>query len=230
MTENALVKRVNNLPVRHTDSDFDDMASGGDWLPRLMLYSGSSNIVKAGDFPANNYGLTRSKDDTVNLGNEIDVLVLAWRPKAMRIDGDDISSYYDKETDEFKAAQAESSEKDSGCMYGPEFLVYLVKQGTFATFFMNSKSQRISAKKVRPYVARCEKPMEEAGKPATLKIEVIRKKFVWAVTVCVPCSTPITESELPSDEELAHELDRFENPPKDTREKADEGSSEKRER
>ncbi len=231
MTENALVKRVNNLPAtKHTDSDFDEMSAGGDFLPRLMLYGGSSNVVKAGDFAANHYGLTRTKDDIVDLGEEVDLLILSWRPKAMRIDGDDITSLFDKTDPEFERIKVESMDKDSGCMWGPEFLVYLVKQGEFATFFMNSKSQRISAKQVRPFVARCEKPMDEAGQMATLKVHIIRKKFVWPVTTCTPCSTPITEADLPTDEQLQSEFEKFENPPKDEREKADEGPSEDRER
>ena len=87
------------------------------------------------------------------LGDTIDIIPLARRPKAIDMTDDEaIIVNYDPEAAEFKRIAAKSLEKESHCMYGPSFLVFERSRGLFLEFFCGSKSSRSEAKKVYPYL------------------------------------------------------------------------------
>ena len=88
-------------------------------------------------------------------------------------------------------------------MYGPEFLVWLPAVKKWAGLFMSSKTARREAPAIR----------DRIGKPSTLGTEFIKtKKYSWHGIVCQPCSTPF---ELPSQESIDDQVEKFKNPPKD---------------
>lgn len=199
---------ANIIPAEATGGaveKFDDDAfalatKAGDYLPRLQLMTANSDQCKKGDFPINHYALV-SGQNFIDLGEALDIAVVIWRPKALEI-GDEIISVYDPEDGEFKRIQEKSEEKDSGCMFGPEFLVYIPSKIEFATFFMGSKSSRREAPNLRARM----------GKAATLKSHLIEtKKFSWFAPTIVPCSTPM---DIPPVEEISEQVEKFNNPPK----------------
>jgi len=137
------------------------------------------------------------------------VLVCAWRPKALSTN-DPVISVYDVDDAEFKRIQEQSDVANSGCMFGPEFLVYIPAAGKFATFFMGSKSQRRESPNMK---AR----MHQA---ATLKSKLIETpKYKWQNPVVVPCSTPF---ELPDLQAVKEQIEKFTNPPVSEIERVDD--------
>lgn len=198
MPENALIN-VEELGIqKYDDAQFDKVAAGK-FLPRIQFMSSSSEPCKTGGFPVNHYALFKSKTP-IDLTAEVNVLVVSWRPKALRI-GDSVMAFYDVENAEFKKIVEESDVQDSGCMYGPEFLCYIPAMKEFATFFMGSKSARNESPNLKALM----------GKGATLRSQKIQnKKYTWQSPQIVPCSTPF---DLPAIEEIKKIAEQFINPP-----------------
>jgi hypothetical protein len=201
-----------------SDDIFDDVVSSGGWLPRLQLMSSNSKPCKSGSFPTNHYALVQGQQLT-DLGNETDLLVIDWRAKALEM-GDEIISNYDPKSEEFIRIREKSGEQDSGCMFGPEYLVYVPSEKQFALFFMGSASARREAPALKTRLQ----------KAATLKVQMIDgKKHSWAAPAVTPCSSPI---DLPDQEAVMEQLEKFNNPQSSDVEVApeEEGSSEGRAR
>jgi len=182
------------------DDEFDKMVSGK-WLPRLQLMTSNSNKCKSGEFPVNHYALTVGSS-LMDLGKEVDILVCGMRYKALDTSGDQILSVYDPQSPEFAKIQDKADNtKDSGCMYGPEFLVWVPASKKFSTFLMGSKSSRKVAPDVRARV----------GSAATLGSQMAKTaSYQWMVTNCKPCNTPF---DMPDMTALKDELVKFANPP-----------------
>ncbi len=187
---------------------FKAATKSGDYLPRLQLLTSNSNIVKEGNFPINHFSIVRDQNNQ-DIGTEVDVLVIAWRAKALEI-GDEIVSSYDSKDPTFLSIQDRSDEKDSGCMFGPEFLVWVPSADTFATFFMASKSMRREAANVRGFLQ----------KAATFKpAKITTPKYTWYSATVSPCSSVF---DIPAKAIILQEYEKFINPPKETVEKAPE--------
>jgi len=183
---------------------YDDQAlaavSTGGFLPRLQLMISNSGPCKSGAFPINHYAVIENQNN-VDVGKEVDMLVIVWRPKAMDTSGDEIIVSHDETSQLFKDISAKTLEKNSGCMFGPEYLVYIPSVKKFATFFLGSKSSRREATAMNGRL----------GKGATLKSRHCESKgFDWYSPVCVACNQPF---ELPDMAEVAAQADKFNNPP-----------------
>lgn len=184
------------------DEDFADMTTTTVFLPRLQLFGAKSDAVAEGNILMGHYGLVKD-DEITDLGDEINVVIVTWRTKAVQVGGDMPISVFDSQSELFGQIKAQSGVKDSGCMYGPEFLVWIPDAGTFAVYHMNSKTARREAKKMRPLI----------GRAATLKCRLIdppNSRFKWHGPVILPCSTPL---DMPEDEKLRAEYEKFQNPP-----------------
>ena len=203
-------------PTPYDDDAFDKATKAGDWLPRLQLMTANSKECKDGNFPLNTYAVVKDQNLT-DVGKEVDVLVIAWRPKAMEID-EQVYAVYDPESVDFKRIQEESNVKDSGCMYGPEFLVWLPSTKQYATFFMGSKSSRREAGNVRAL-------LKNAGTLKSKKIET--KKYTWFSPIIEKCTTAF---DPPQQDELLEQYTKFINPPESEIEKAPETNGSERAR
>lgn len=219
MSENELAKLddLNGLELdKYGDDDFDATAKAQSFLPRLQLLTANSSKCKSGDFPINHYVLINDQryDD---LGKNIDVLVLTWRPKALET-GENIISVFEPDSAEFQRIQEKSGEKNSGCMYGPEFLVWIDSVKTFATFFMGTKSARRESGNVKARLKNS----------ATLSSQECKNKsYTWYAPQCAGCSTPVG---MPPKDELFAVVERFNNPPKPTMETVSDETAETRDR
>lgn len=187
----------------------ESILDSNSFLPRVQLMSSSADKCKKGEFSVNHYAFVQGQD-FIDLGKEVDILVIHYRAKALDMSGDDIISSYDAESDVFKKIQTDSTKKDSGCMYGPEYLIYVPSQKKFATFFLGSKSARKEARTVQ----------QRLGKAATLKSALVEwKSFSWQVPKCTPCSATF---EIPSVDLIKPEVEKFDNPEASNVETADE--------
>ena len=107
-----------------TDDQFAELAKGGDYIGRMQLYTKSKANMK-GLIPQGHYGIPESDEEIIDLGDSVDLLPLARRPKAIDMtDMEALVISYDMESEEFKRIAAKSTESDSHCQYGPSFLVY----------------------------------------------------------------------------------------------------------
>lgn len=198
----------NNQSAIAASRDFDALAKGG-YLPRLELKGGNSDVVKEGKIGMGCWALVHSKDAMDDLGKSINIVPIEWRPKAMRIDPvtGDIMVVHDQNDPEFKKIQAASETKDSGCMFGLEFLVAIQDHG-LATLFCGTKTTRRTAPAI--------KALLRSG--CTLGSTLIKtEKFSWHGPTVDKYS-----GSFPIDiEKVTEELEKFMNPPKNQVETVD---------
>lgn len=207
MTEKELVTLPKgSVPDTARDDVFKKTTQSGDYLPRLQLMTSNSEMVKDDKFPMNHYALVRDQN-YADLGKEVDVLLIEWRPKAIEID-EQILAVYDPDDAEFVRIQAESAKKDTGCMYGPEFLIWVPKAEEFATFFMGSKSSRREATSVRAL-------LKKAGTLKSKKIST--SQYTWYSPVIEKCASVF---DVPGKDAILEQWEKFTNPPKSEVEKA----------
>ena len=200
--DGELVKVEIDGAIQKFDEDevFALMTKAGDYLPRLQLMTSNAKKCKEDEFPVNHYALVEGKNFR-DLGKEVDILVVAWRPKALEI-GDNVLAVHDPADPEFKRICEKAGMADSGCMYGPEYLLYLPGAEVWVTFFMGSKSARNEAKNMRTQ-------MKKAATLTAQKIET--KKYTWFAPKVGPCSTPF---DLPEDADIKEQAEKFLNSPK----------------
>ena len=196
--------------AKYDDSIFDSVSKAGDYLPRLQLMTANSDPCKAGEFPVNNYAVVDG-NSLIDLGNQVDVLNVAWRPKALEM-GEEVISAFDPKDKEFARIQEKSMTPNSGCMFGPEFLVWIPQIKKWATFFMGSKSARRESPNVKS-------KMRQAVTLKSKKIE--SPKYTWFAPLATACSTPF---DLPAVEEIQEQANKFMNPPATEIEKVDEAT------
>lgn len=200
------------------DKAWGDVVAAGSFLPYISLYGGNSNACKENLIGIGRYGLVRQKDKIEDLTDEFNVLALAWRYKAMQI-GEGILSNYNPKSELFLSIKEKSETKDSGCMYGIEFLFWVpdLPANCFATFYCNSKTSRREAQNIRPFCPAPEQMKADSTiVPAhgplqmTLKTTLIKKgTYRWHGPVATQCSTQFT---LPSMEDMMEQAKRFANP------------------
>lgn len=207
---NEIALNTAELGITQPSDAVFDKISAGKYLPRIQFMSSASEPCKDGSFPVNHYALYKSKTP-MDLTAEVVVLVIAWRPKALRL-GDGVLAFYDVENPEFRKIQEEADKQDSGCMFGPEYLCYIPSVKEFATFFMGSKSARNESSNMKALL----------GKGATLRSQKLsNKKYTWQSPQVIPCTTPF---ELPPIEEIKEIATKFTNPPESEVETVEEGA------
>lgn len=210
------------VPLDPNDKElvnFDDVASNTTiYLPRLQLFGSKSAACAEEKIGIGRWGLVN--DDVItDLGVAVDVIILAFRPKALDTSGDTVVNNHDATSETYASIRERSGVKDSGCMYGPEFLVFIPSEKAFATYFASSKTARRESKKIRPLM----------GCGATLKCKLIAppgSKWKWHGPVVLPCSAPL---DVPDLKIIKAEKEKFLNPPVSDIEVVDE-SEDKRER
>jgi hypothetical protein len=233
MAKNELaVVDLDQLPSTQLGSDdvYDGLSKSADFLGRLQLFTKGKAIDK-GLIKPGNYGVPESAEDIIDLGSNIDVLVLARRPKAIDMsDTDALIVSYNPESPEFRRIEAQAQEKESHCMYGPSLLVFERSLGRFLEFFCGSKSTRAESKKMFPFLpltpadikSRKLTDVEPHGPlPMTLKSKLAEKgSYSWFVPVVSKCSTPFTK--LPASEKIIGEILKFIAPKEDAVERVEE--------
>lgn len=130
---------------------------------------------------------------------------------------------HDPKSDLYADIRARSSEQDSGCQYGVEFLVAVRSTGKLYGFFFGTKTLRRGLQTMYGYMPLSEDDIKRRGTkeephgplPLTLGSKNVRaKSFSWFAPVFQDCSTPFTKSQLPTQEKLLEEITKFRNPDK----------------
>jgi hypothetical protein len=195
-----------------TVSKFEDekalasVMKAANFLPRFQLYTSSSGDVKRGNINMAHFGIAEGKT-IIDLGKEVVVIPLAARPCAIRLlnNNTKVLSYYDIKNAEFQKIQliAESGQKDTGCMFGPQFLLWVPSVEKLAIYHMNNPTARREALALKGF-------MMKKG-PCTIRSKYIDNgTHSWHGPECLPCSTPIVV--FPDSDMLAKEWNKFCNP------------------
>lgn len=184
------------------DQVFDAISKSADYFGRVQLFGGKAAAVLEGKIPMAHWGYLESKDAITDIGETFEALVLGYRPLASRLNTDPVTAVYDHASDEFKAIMAESEIEDSGCVYGPEFFLYVPSVEKFATYHMNSKTARKVAPQVKSLI----------GKAAKFKAKLIKTaKYTWHGPEVLPSNSPLS---IPAHEVVMENLNKFLNPQK----------------
>ena len=215
---------LNQLPSTQLGSDeaYTELAKGGDFLKYAKLYT-KGKPIDSGLIPPGHWGIPETDEEITDLGNSIDILPLARRPKAL--DSSDKSAVivsYDETSEAFQQIKAQSDVKDSGCQHGISFLVIERSTGQFLELWLGNKSSRPEAKKIFPYLPLSQADIDRkaaAGAdvaglvphgplPVTIKVRLAENKKgqSWHVPVAVKCSTPI---KTPSTAVIGGEINKF---------------------
>jgi len=212
-TENPLAT-MQDAPtaIACDDAAFKATTSSKSYLSRLQLMTSNSEKCKSGEFPINHWARVADSDHR-DLGENVDILIVAWRPLAIENTPEgEFLSCYDPESEEFARIQKIADKPGlNGCMYGPQFLVWVPSQEEFMSMLCGSKTARRASTSVKAL-------MQNAGTLGSQKIE--GKDFTWFGMTCQACTTPF---EMPSEEECRAVMTEFANPPEPEIEKVKEG-------
>jgi len=170
------------------------------FLPRIQVMGGNNDIVKEGKFPIGHYALV-SGQNLDDLGDQFIGIVLAWRPKAMQFQPE-VVAYYDPDNEGFKSVKNRAdNEPQSGCGYGPEFLLWLPDKEKFASFFCSNITARQEAPNILTFMR----------KACLFQIILIKsKKYTWHGPRVNKCDM---EVQLPATDILTEAINTFNNPP-----------------
>jgi hypothetical protein len=225
MSQNALVNLdLTQLPSTQIGSDeaYTELSKGGDFLSYVKLCT-NDKYTKTGKILPGHWGIPDAGDEIIDLGDSIDVLPLARRPKAL--DSSDKSAIvisYDEQSPAFKRIAAKSMEPNSGCQHGISFLVVERSTGQFLEIYFGTKSSRPEAKKIFPYLPLSQADIERkaaAGAdvqdlvphgpiPVTLKVRLAEnKKGMWHCPMVIKCSAPFAK--IPPTTAIVREINRF---------------------
>ncbi len=144
------------VPVDKTATDvkaFERIAGSGAYVGYLSIVQSSSDLAKPPAKMEQGTFAFVEANKAVNLGEKVNVVLVAWRPTARIVDkrgsSTVITSYHDQDQDQFKAisAAAEGKQDPNYVNYvGPEYLLWLDDQEKFATFYCNSITLRRAAR------------------------------------------------------------------------------------
>lgn len=194
------------------ENELKEILTAGTWLPRLQLFISNSEAVKSEQIGMNHYGLVVGKDQIEDLGREVDVLLITIRPRALDTsDRDNIRASSDRNSELFQEIKdtADTVKGKSGCIYGPEFLIYVPSRKVFASLLMGSATSRNEAGRIGALMFD-EETKKRKITPVTLKSKPIKNsEFTWQGIMATRCSTPF---ELPLVEDINKVADVFLHP------------------
>lgn len=195
------------LPAQQVDeADIAIATKTGDYLPRLGVTTSTSTLVQKGLLNQGVISLIWDDKKYKDLGKTLDMLVIAWHPKAIDM-RDTVIAVYNRNNPMFAEIMERSKGTNSKCAYGPEFLVYIPSENQFATFHMGSISAR---KESGTLLQMMQQGSEFKPVAATLKPHFIegRTNNWWAPSI-QECNTPLPR--MPDAEPLQEEFDKFRN-------------------
>ena len=209
----SLVPFKVNLPAVTEEklNDLEAVAKGAEFLPRIQLVT-KGKYVDEGKISPGRWGIPQpGGDEIIDLGDSLDVIPFDCRPKALDVsDRDAIVSSYDIKAAEFQ--RIKTAPKNSGCMWGPSFLVLERSTGKLYELFFSNKSGRNEAGKLRPFLPTA----ANEGQPAPASLGIRYKKtseYGWHVPVITKCSEPFDPAAVKVDEAIiVAECKKFQNP------------------
>ena len=176
----------------------------GPWLPRFQLFGSNSTGVKERVIEAGHWGIPVSPQTIIDLGEVVDVVLVASRQRAMWYDGEKMHSSTDPASAVYQRLKTMSdNDGDSGAMYGAEFLAWVGPMQMFCTLFLASASARRETLGF----------LQCLNKPAEVHSKLVGTRRKWEVPLC-----RLTEAfpfDLPSEAAIATAWEKFTKPDED---------------
>lgn len=204
-----------------TDEDFADLGTTTKFLQRLELKS-KGVLIDIGKVKPGHYAVIKSSEDADDLGDTIDILVVARKPKAIDMnDPEQIIVTYERHGDVFKDIEQRAGKANSRCQYGATFLIIERSTARCYEFFCGSASNRREIPTLSDYMPITAEQIKarqlEGVKPhgplaLTLKSKRVENKargFSWFVPVPKPCSNPFTAEQIPPADVIRQEIEKF---------------------
>lgn len=206
MSNELTTFNVDNLPAvsQQMFGDLAEVSKGADYLPRIQLVTKGKYVDNEKIGPGH-WGVPQPGGEEIeDLGKTIDIVPLAARAKSLDVsDKSAIISNYELSSPEFQ--RIKNAPKNSGCMWGPSFLVLERSTGKLYELFFGNASGRSEAGKLRPFLPGGNGP---SPSPATLNIRYKKTpEYGWHVPVITKCSEPFTNG--PSPEEIIAACAKF---------------------
>lgn len=227
---NELVPFKCQLPVLKTDelNQVAEVSQGSEFLPRIQLVT-KGKYVDTGKIGPGRWGVPLPGGEEIqDLGPSIDVLPLWARAKALDMgDRDAIVAVYNSKDPEFQ--RIKNAPKNTGCMWGPSFLVIERSTGKLYELFFGNASGRNEAGKLQPFLP----SSDNGGSPLPATLNIRYKKtpdYGWHVPVVTKCSEPFDPADCPSEEVITKELEKFRNPKAGVQKVEEEAPASKRAR
>lgn len=187
-----------------TLDEFQGVAGNrGSFLPRLQLFTASSNEVKEGKIGVAVYGVVKGAD-LIEVGKNVPVIPIAYRSKAMNLKADPPQAYHNQKSPEFKDFMDRAADANSGYVFGPEFLLWMGDPHGFVTMFFMSKTARNSSPDLRALMPT---PTDSRLRVALLSAKLIENDdYKWHGPTIMPSSQSM---QLPPDDLLEMTLRTF---------------------
>ncbi len=195
--------------VQQDDSQFAGLSS--EFLPRVMLMQPGSGPVSSGNAKLGDFVVVEGdKDKPRVLGTQFDGFLIHARPKAMYLEGSSVvEDVYDVNDPVFNRIRSTPNEDDSANLYGVEFLIWLLKEKMFVTYFYSNPTARKQMGATRSLL----------GKKATWASKIIKSKGkTWAGPIVAQCLSEYSDG--PSTDAVMNEVKKFQTPPTKKREAA----------
>ena len=202
----SMIKQTQSLipitPSKMSDEEFSQLSSSVKFLPRVQLFTDNSKLCKQKKFPTGHYGLMVSKDKAIDMDEQFDCLPINVRGKALDMRVKPPVSVFDPQSEQFQVIKAASAVKNSSCMFGAEYLIWLPKLKRFATFYFGTPTMRRSSAEFKELI----------GYATTCSIEWIPSEEYggWHGPVITECTTPLES--IPSDSVRVEQEQLFLNP------------------
>jgi hypothetical protein len=188
-----------------SDADYAKYAEKKGFLQPLMFSSKGKAFESGKYIPPGNY-FVKDGEDAKDLGNSIDVIVLARGRKAIDYSNRDaLVVCHDANSQEYQRIEAESGEKESKCMEGPRYLMVERATGQFYELFCASAGLKKASVLLNGFL-----PTAEAGITGAATLSAQFRKTAYGTQhdpVVNPCSTPFAL--LPSEERMVEEITKF---------------------
>lgn len=204
MSENTVASPMGGL-VPATTIDADELAEvrkeaeSASGLAYFRMYGSNSKEVKGKKIPGGNYGFAVGKSDPIDLTAEVDIIICATRLRAVDTKGS--KSFYNRKSDGYQDVKKRSSTKDSGCMHGPEILIWIGVLGKFATWHLNSPTLRNISDDI----------LDALTKAVTVGWRLAEGNgFTWDASTVTPC--PDWGHPLPPEDEFTATVKKFKSP------------------
>jgi len=215
MSTNAL-SNLTSLPTSNiSKKELSTQYASSSFIKRLQLVT-KGKLVDQGLVKPGHWAIPISDEEATDLGEAVDVLVLAVRHKTLDTNEKPPVASYDPDSDLFKSIVERAAEKNSGCMYGPSFLVYERSTKQFLEVFFGNASGRQEAGNLVSFLPVSAEEAKAAGikggaqgpGSATLKAKYIKRpKYAWHAPVVGKCSTPFQD--IPETSEFVAQITKF---------------------
>lgn len=166
------------------------------FLPRFRLFTLKSGAV-ANSLTELGFSLVEGEEYTF-LGKDVDVYPFAIRLLALDTKATPKPLFsHDVNSDTFKDIAARAQEKNSGCLCGPEFLIWVPSVSSWATYLMGSPTDRYVWPRLKALL----------GRPALIKTKLIKKgEYQWHGPEILASSAVF---DMPTVEDIAAEVSKF---------------------